>query len=103
MDLCCDCHGFAQAVSQGLGKWPGLGSFLNVDRLRAESRNCRLCKMIYDYILDGPQKLMSYECLSLTYRTFNSRDPDIPPYTCVIFWGFDRPCIDIAVWSDEGN
>ncbi|KAL5093349.1 hypothetical protein Trisim1_011154 [Trichoderma cf. simile WF8] len=102
MDLCRDCHGFAQAVSQGLEQWPGLDSFSNVDRLRAESRNCRLCKMIYDYICDGPQKLMSYKWLSLTYRAFHSRDPDIP-FTCVIFWGFDRPCIEIAVWSDEGS
>ncbi|KAL7801012.1 heterokaryon incompatibility domain-containing protein [Trichoderma afarasin] len=102
MDLCRDCHGFAQAVSQGLKQWPGLDSFLNVDRLRAESRNCRLCKMIYDYIFDGPQKLMSYHCSGLTYRTFHGFDPDIP-YTCVIFLGDDRPCIQIAVWSDDGS
>ncbi|KAL6825680.1 heterokaryon incompatibility domain-containing protein [Trichoderma sp. SZMC 28015] len=102
MDLCRDCHGFAQAVSQGLKQWPGLDSFLDVDRLRAESRHCRLCKMIYDYIFDGPQKLMSYKCLLLHYRAFHSFYPDIP-YTCVIFWGFDQPYIDIAVWSEEGS
>lgn len=102
MDLCRDCHGFAQAVSQGLEQWPGQDSFLNVDRLQAESRHCRLCKMIYDYICDGPQKLMSYKFLSLTYRAFHTSYSDIP-YTCVAFWGFDPPCIDIAVWSDEGS
>ncbi|KAL6803195.1 heterokaryon incompatibility domain-containing protein [Trichoderma sp. SZMC 28013] len=102
MDLCRDCHGFAQAISQGLEKWPGLYSFLDVDRLRAESRNCRLCKMIYDYIFDGPQKLTSYSFSNLTYRTFHNVVPDTP-YTSVIFWGLDRPRIEIAVWCDDDS
>lgn len=59
--------------------------------------------MIYDYIFDGPQKLISYECFSLTYRTLHSREPGIPPYTCVIFWTPGRRRIEMAVWSDDGK
>ncbi|KAL6699648.1 heterokaryon incompatibility domain-containing protein [Trichoderma pleuroticola] len=103
MDLCRDCHGFAWAVSQRLQLWPGMDSFWNVDRLRAESRNCRLCKMIYDYILDSPQGLTSYMCSNLFFDSFE-HPASGAPHTCVAFSGntlWSR--IEIAVWSDDGS
>ncbi|KAL6798283.1 heterokaryon incompatibility domain-containing protein [Trichoderma sp. SZMC 28012] len=102
MDLCCDCHGFAQAISQGLRQWPGLDFFLNVDRLRAESRNCRLCKMIYEYIFDDPQEEAPYEGRGIFYSSFDNI-VSRTQLTCVRLLNETMSCIEIATWSDEGS
>ncbi|PTB50709.1 hypothetical protein M431DRAFT_485424 [Trichoderma harzianum CBS 226.95] len=102
MDLCHDCHDFARAISQRLRSWPGLDSFSNVDRLRAESQNCRLCKMIYDYTFADAQKAVPYQCSELFYRPCYD-NPFSIPITSVELSIHKQSSIKIAVWSDEGS
>ncbi|KAL6819075.1 heterokaryon incompatibility domain-containing protein [Trichoderma camerunense] len=102
MDLCRDCHGFAWAVSQRLELWPGLNSFWNADRLRAESQNCRLCKMIHDYIFDDPQEAVPYRCSKLFYKPYHQNRFSLP-LTCVQLSNFKETSINIAVWCDDGS
>ncbi|KAL7914087.1 heterokaryon incompatibility domain-containing protein [Trichoderma velutinum] len=102
MDLCRDCHGFAWAVSQGLHIWPGLDSFWNVDRLRAESHNCRLCKMICDHIFADAKEEVPYQCSKLFYMPFHKKKFGIP-VTSVVLRSQKPIDIKIAVWSDDGS
>lgn len=107
MDLCHDCDGFAFAISRGLERWPGLDSFWSAARRRAGSQDCRLCKMMSDYIFENPDVYMVIQpgsnSPSLEYGT-----PDMTlesPLSHVFLAGGGDPGgrAEISVWSDPGK
>lgn len=106
MDLCHDCDGLAVAISKRLESWPGLDSFWDAARRRAGSRDCRLCKMMSDYIFDNPDVNAPVPpTLSRIYYGPTDREGDALSF--VRFLGvFGKPPLyysDISVWSDLGR